>query len=247
MNQRAHVEVSDHPNGARYVRLAAGRANALSADLVDALHHELDRADLDGVRTLVLWGTERHFSAGFDLSRLDLETDSTLVYRFVRIGLLLERLTAAPFVTVAVVRGSAVGAGADLAAACDYRLGTPDAQLRFPGSAFGVVLGVSRLASLVGQAWALRLTTSGAVVDAREANTIGLLNAIHSKPGLDVAIEELVGAAACPPADTLPRLINAARPGNNGDALADLVRSVAQPGLSKRIAEFTAARASTAG
>jgi enoyl-CoA hydratase/carnithine racemase len=124
------------------------RANALSADLVEALHQALDAAEEARPEALVLRGNARHFAAGFDLSGLDEQTDASLALRFLRIGLLLERLIAAPYVTVAVAEGAAVGAGADLVLACDHRLVGPDVTLRFPGSAFGVALGAVRRAEL---------------------------------------------------------------------------------------------------
>src|SRR3954454_11649306 len=90
------------------------RANALSADLVEALHSALDEAERERPEALVLRGSARHFAAGFDLTDLERETDATLAHRFLRIGLLLERLATAPYLTVAVAGGAAVGAGADL-------------------------------------------------------------------------------------------------------------------------------------
>ncbi|MCF6377922.1 enoyl-CoA hydratase/isomerase family protein [Nocardioides KLBMP 9356] len=130
------------------------RANALSAHLVESLHGVLDEADAAGPDALVLRGNPRHFAAGFDLGGLAAETDATLALRFLRIGDLLERLIAAPYVTAAVVDGAAVGAGADLVLACDHRLVDPSVTLRFPGSSFGVALGGVRRAELGG-----RLTT----------------------------------------------------------------------------------------
>lgn len=120
------------------------RANALSASLVESLHGVLDEADAAGPRAVVVRGNERHFAAGFDLGGLDLENDATLALRFLRITTLLERLLAAPYATVAVVEGAAVGAGADLVLACDHRLVAPHVTLRFPGAAFGVALGAVR-------------------------------------------------------------------------------------------------------
>ncbi|MCW2759082.1 MAG: hypothetical protein JWO46_2828 [Nocardioidaceae bacterium] len=124
------------------------RANALSAELVEELHAVLDEAAMVRPTALVLRGNPRHFAAGFDLGGLDLETDASLAYRFLRIGLLLERLYDAPYVTVAVADGAAVGAGADLVLACDHRLVAPGVTLRFPGAQFGVVLGAHRRTEL---------------------------------------------------------------------------------------------------
>ena len=124
------------------------RANALSAGVVEDLHDVLDEADEECPEALVLRGNQRHFAAGFDLGGLAHETDASLALRFLRIGLLLERLLSAPYTTVAVAEGAAVGAGADLVLACDHRLVDPSVTLRFPGSAFGVVLGARRRSEL---------------------------------------------------------------------------------------------------
>jgi enoyl-CoA hydratase/carnithine racemase len=124
------------------------QANALSAGLVEDLHRVLDEATAARPEALVLRGNARHFAAGFDLGGLEGETDATLALRFLRVGLLLERLIAAPYVTAAVAEGAAVGAGADLVLACDHRLVDPAVTLRFPGSAFGIVLGATRRAEL---------------------------------------------------------------------------------------------------
>lgn len=175
------------------------RANALSAELVEALHAVLDEAEAARPRALVLRGNARHFAAGFDLGGLGAETDASLALRFLRVGLLLERLLAAPYPTVAVAEGAAVGAGADLVLACDHRLVDPAVTLRFPGSAFGVALGVVRRAALGD-----RLVT-GVPAD---------LTAVLAGP-------------------------SPTRPPHDVDAeLAALARSVAVPGLRRRIAAY---------
>lgn len=233
------LKVIDLDLGARSLEITGERANALSSRLVDRLLEELLRAAQDRVRTVVIRGSARHFSAGFDLSDLANETDATLVHRFARIGLLLDTLDLAPFVTIAVIRGSAVGAGADLAAACDHRLAEPGATLRFPGSAFGVVLGVSRLASLVGEGEAMSLAASGRSVSSHEALDLGLLSAVLPDDQLNVAVDQIIRGVARPPAETVPKLVRASRGTRADSALADLVRSVGlHPGLHQRISAF---------
>jgi len=189
------------------------QANALSAELVEALHGVLDEAELARPLALVLRGNARHFAAGFDLSGLSTETDASLAHRFLRIGLLLERLGAAPYLTIAVAEGAAVGAGADLVLACDARLVAPGVELRFPGSAFGVVLGVARRALL--------------------ADYDGLVTGTPDE--LDDLLSEWVGWG-----DGRVLLL-ADRPAVDADAeLAALARSVAVPGLRDRIAAYAA-------
>ena len=188
------------------------RANALSGGLVEALHGVLDEAAAAQPLALVLRGNARHFAAGFDLTGLDLETDATLAHRFLRIGLLLERLSLAPYLTVAVADGAAVGAGADLVLACDARLVAREVTLRFPGSAFGVILGATRRRLLEDYA---SLVT-----------------------GTPDQLDELLAEWGSWSPGQRARVL-ADRPEHDVDAeLAALARSVAVPGLRDRMAAY---------
>ncbi|WP_028656848.1 enoyl-CoA hydratase/isomerase family protein [Nocardioides sp. J54] len=206
------------------------RANALSADLVEDLLAVVDEAACARPLALVLRGNDRHFAAGFDLAGLEHQTDAALAGRFLRIGLLLERLLSAPHLTVAVVEGAAVGAGADLAAACDHRLAGPRATFRFPGAAFGVVLGTARLAALTGTvAW-----SGGAVVAAMDAGPL--------VTGTPADLDRVLVDWSRTSPDSRPALLAAARAGagqqDRDAALASLARSVVVPGLRDRIAAY---------
>jgi len=213
------------------------RANALSADLVERLHEVLDDAERVRPLALVLRGGPRCFCAGFDLGGLDRETDGSLAFRFLRVGMLLERLAMAPYLTVAVVEGAAVGAGADLVAACDHRLAGPGATFRFPGAGFGVVLGTSRLAALTGGPGLV----GGRPVLAGSAG--GLVT------GHPAALADLLEGWSLTDPTARSALLAAARgTGQQQDhALAALARSLAVPGLRDRLAahasRWTAVRA----
>jgi enoyl-CoA hydratase len=190
------------------------RANALSADLVEALHRVLDEAAVGRPLALVLRGNARHFAAGFDLGGVESETDASSAHRFLRIGLLLERLSAAPYLTVAVAEGAAVGAGADLVLACDARLVAASVELRFPGSTFGVVLGHARR---------VHLEDYGGLVT-----------------GTPEQLDELLSEWLAWNPRARARML-ADRPADDADAaLAALARSVAVPGLRDRIAAYAA-------
>lgn len=218
----------------------AAQANALSADLVDELLVVLDElASLTPSHrpdALVLRGNERHFAAGFDLGDLATASDASLAHRFLRIGLLLERLTALPVLTVAVVEGTAVGAGADLALACDHRIGTRHASFRFPGPRLGIALGTARLVALAGGDTARRLL-SGAVLTAVAAQAHGLLTEVTDTPEVGLADAVRGWAGVDPGVRTL--LLAELRPHRNGAsadaALASLARSVSVPGLRDRV------------
>ncbi|MEP9384727.1 enoyl-CoA hydratase/isomerase family protein [Nocardioides sp. KR10-350] len=211
------------------------RANALSSELVEALHGVLDEAASVRPDALVLRGGDRHFAAGLDLSGLHEETDGSLAHRLLRIGLLLERLLTLPCLTVAVVEGAAVGAGADLALACDHRIGTSAASFRFPGASFGVVLGTGRLAALAG---AHRALEGGRRLDAATAAGAGLLTELTEDCDASVGDVVRIWSATSPLARQ--GLLQQSRAYDADGALAALARSVAEPGLRDRIASYAA-------
>lgn len=224
-------------------REAAG--NALDASLVDALHGAFDRLDPGGLRLIVLRGAGGGFCSGFDLAGLDTQSDGDLLLRFVRIEMLLDRLRHAPVPTLALAHRFAFGAGADLFAACTWRVAAPGTRFAFPGAGFGIVLGTRRLAALVGPQAALDMTLRGQRPDAAEALACGLSTSLADPDGWAAVVETLAAqlGAATPAAQ--PLLRRAASPDASRDSdLADLVRSAALPGLGARIQAYAeAARA----
>jgi enoyl-CoA hydratase len=218
-----------------------GRANALTGAMVDELLDRLAEAEAAGCRVLELRSGEPQFCAGFDLDP-DRESTADLAWRFLRIGLLLERVRATPMLTVAVVSGAAVGAGADLAAACDVRVGTVRASFRFPGSAFGVVLGTRRLAALVGESTAVRLASTGEKVGAEQALACGLLDALCAPEEVDDLVASISGPAGQRDPAVLAALKSAAHPAPlDPAAFADLARSLAtRPTLREDLLRFRA-------
>lgn len=229
-----------HADGVTTLTLARPeRANALAADLVEALLAQVQAACADtAVHTLVLRADGRHFCTGLDLSTLDAESDGDLLHRLVRIETLLAALWHAPLRTVAVAQGRAWGAGADLFAACELRVALEGSSFRFPGAQFGIVLGTRRLAERVGSDRARALVTEGGELDAAGALACGLASA--SQDGMPIA--PVVGAATA-------RAVRAAtREDRRDHDLAALVRSAAEPGLKARIAAYRERlRAATAG
>ncbi|NKY42544.1 enoyl-CoA hydratase/isomerase family protein [Nocardia cerradoensis] len=202
-------------------------ANALSSELVEALHDALEEAAAVRPEALVLEGNSRHFAAGFDLTGLSRESDASLAHRFLSIGSLLERLATAPYLTVAVVEGAAIGAGADLVAACDHRLAGPDARFAFPGARFGVVLGTARLRAITDPA----IFLGGDPVTAAAAGRL-----VTGTPG---DLSGILDAWARIDPATRPALLAETRPVHDPDAaLAALTRSVIAPGLHDRLTTY---------
>ena len=213
------------------------RGNALSPVMVQALAQALRSAADDGVALVVLTGAGRHFCTGLDLSDIDTVDEAELPGRFLAIEQLLQGLWAAPFLTLAVGHGRAIGAGADLFTACNHRLAAPDSRYRFPGAAFGLVLGTRRLGLRVGPDRAMDLVLSGRDVDATEALSLGLATELTETGEPEARIAAVLETARRCPRETVPAIKRAAYGDYAGcDAdLAALAASAGRPGLKARI------------
>jgi enoyl-CoA hydratase len=167
----------------------------LSAKLVDALQSATDE---DGVGAIVITGEEPAFCAGGDLGELAMADPATL--RTVYAGFLA--VANCPLPTIAAVNGAAVGAGLNLALACDLRMAGPRAKFdaRFlqlglhPGG--GYTWMVQRA---IGTQAAAAITLFGEAVDAEEAARIGLVHRVVDD--VVAGSVELAARAAAAPRD----------------------------------------------
>jgi enoyl-CoA hydratase/carnithine racemase len=123
-------------------------------------------------------------------------------------------------VSVAAVQGHAVGAGFQLALACDMRVAAEDAEFTMAETSLGLVPdlgGTGVLRDLVGYARALEICVTGRPVAAAEAARIGLVNLVVPPHALDDAVLELVDTLLAPPrkavAETKALLLDAAQRG----------------------------------
>lgn len=168
-------------------------ANALNAVLVRAFADEVAASYSDETKILIIKGEGRHFCSGFD--RNVAEPDRCMLG--VEIESALQLLADAPFVTIAHVRGSAIGGGADIAVACDYRCADDGAMFSFPGfRLIGVSLGNSRLARCVGSDQAMSLILQAKRVDSADALRMGLVTDVCDDQGFAIFVGELQAALA---------------------------------------------------
>ena len=168
----------------------------------------------DGVRVVVVTGAGDTFSAGLDRAMLDPanagegsvlgllalsdEEASARIEEFQR-G--FTWLRDPRFVSIARVRGWAIGAGFQLALSCDLRVLADDAKLSMKESALGLVpdlTGTKPLVEHVGYARALEICATARVVPAKEAVRIGLATASVPSADLDAAVAELAAALVAP-------------------------------------------------
>jgi enoyl-CoA hydratase/carnithine racemase len=167
------------------------RRNAMDTALLDALLAALDElAADDGLRALVVSTTDvTALSAGADVGEaLD---DAGGLRRMERFTQLYSAVEAFPAPTVAVCVGHAVGAGAELAAGCDLRIGGDNLRLAWAGARHGVPVGPARLVPLIGLARAKALILSGRVLGAQEALEIGFLQEVVPAAGAEARALEV--------------------------------------------------------
>lgn len=216
------------------------KRNALNAEMVEQLMAAVDQAELDQVDLLVLRGQGKNFCAGFDFTDFEEVSEGDLLWRFVRIEQLLQRIYSSSVLTVALAHGKNFGAGVDLLLACKHRVASADATLRMPGLKFGLVLGTRRLACIVGVQKAREIQQVAKVLSATEAQALGLIQEMAEPDAWDrvVGVQEQVVQVLSP--DARKALYQAVSEASDDTDLAALVRSVVQPGLKQRIAHYSA-------
>ncbi len=197
-------------DGVEILRLDRPQArNALdSAALAELLDALAELATDPTLRALVLSTTsERAFCAGADVSeRLDAAGGLARADAF---AALYEAVEAFPAPTVCVCVGNVVGAGAELAAGCDLRVGGDNVRLAWVGARLGVPVGPARLVPLVGVARAKDLILTGRVVGIEEAAALGLVQRTAPAGEAEAVALELAAAVAAHPPEgvrTLKRL-----------------------------------------
>jgi enoyl-CoA hydratase/carnithine racemase len=216
------------------------KANALDAATVEEIHRAVGTAIDEGVPAIAFMGAGKNFCAGFDFTGYERETSGDLLQRFVRIEGLLQRLRRSPIITIALVNGAAFGAGADLAAASTYRIGTGTTRFRFPGFQFGVALGTRHLARLVGTEKARDILLRNLVIEAEAAMRIGLLTHCAEAGTLEHAAASLLTEIASLDHEAVADVLRLTVEDTSKQDLADLVRSLSRSGLHERIAAYRA-------
>jgi enoyl-CoA hydratase/carnithine racemase len=170
----------------------------------------------DDVRVVVVRGEGQSFSAGLDRAMLDpaktaddpesvigllQQNDEQVLASIDRFQQGFTWLRDPRFVSIAVVQGHAIGAGLQLALACDLRVLGDDAQLSMKEVALGLVpdlTGTQPLVELVGYARALEMCATTRSVGSAEALEIGLATMIAPVAELDAALADLVAALTAP-------------------------------------------------
>ena len=198
------------------------------------------REDPQGLRALIVIGTGRAFSSGIDTSVFSGDAfggdglssipgptthDDPSVDMILRTQDAYSWLETAPFATIAAVRGYALGAGLQLALACDIRIVARETSLGLLEFKYGIMPdlgGTQRLPRLVGPGKAKELVFTAARIDAEEAFRIGLAEQLVDDAELDSAAQALASRIAAQPPLAVrgaKRAINAATDESIADGL----------------------------
>lgn len=197
----------------RLVRLERpATKNALTLDLVEALHEALAAAEGErSVRALVLSGVPGAFCSGADLRWLsrEVEAGGQVLPALERFQALTLRLVELSKPVVASVTGPAVGFGADLALACDFRIFAESAYLQEKFVAVGLMPdggGSYFLTKLLGAARALEMLMLGTRIDATQAVSLGLATSMTTDESTEPAAMALAATLASGPPLALARI-----------------------------------------
>src|SRR5262250_949891 len=164
--------------------------NAFTFAMYERLAAICDEANRDrAIKVLVLQGAgDKAFASGTDINQFRAFTtpQHALEYES-RIDRVLTQLEQCRVPTIAAITGACTGGGAGIAACCDLRIGTAATRIGFPiARTLGNTLSmsnISRLNALIGPARAKDLIFTARLIDASEAQSLGLLNEIVPDEG----------------------------------------------------------------
>ena len=170
----SEILVERRLDGVALVTLNRPKANALSVGMLGLLAESIGALAKDRPGALVLWGGERIFAAGADITELSGQGAGA------RISDSFKKSTAAlndlGCPSIAAISGYALGGGLELALGCDFRVAATSARLGQPEILLGIIPGgggTQRLARLIGPARAKDLVMTGRQIDCRRRARMG--------------------------------------------------------------------------
>lgn len=166
-------------------------ANRLSPeDLEQLLSHLQTVNQTPEVLVLILRATGKYFCSGFDISSLkeDAEEKSLLF------EVIVNAFEDCRPVTLALIQGGVYGGATDMALACDFRIGTEEAEMFMPAAKLGIHFyqrGLERYVSRLGIDTAKRLLLCAEKIQSSEMKALGFLTSLVKKEELEEAAKEL--------------------------------------------------------
>lgn len=228
----------------------ADKRNAFTQEMWATLPRLLDEASaMPDLRLLVLQSARAGsaFCAGADIAELLANKDDAAwrAANQAAINTAQRELARFAFPTIAYVEGDAVGGGCGLAMACDMRVATPAARFGITPAKLGLVYplhDVKLLVDLVGPGQAKRMLFSGQLLDAQEAQRIGLVEMVADGPS---GITEAIAAASGYSTKAIKGFVRRVLDGQSGDdaeTLAMFAAAFTGPDFAEGTAAFVEKR-----
>jgi len=207
MTEEPLILTTPMPWGVRLTLNRPAKLNALSGELVEQLDSAMDAAIADpDVRVIVIAGAGRAFSAGYDLTEeseggmggpvgwrraLAVDVAATL------------KILDSPKPVIAQIHGYALAGGLELAMACDLVVAAEGTKLGEPEIRYGSAPVTLLMPYLIGQKKTRELLLTGDLIDAVEAERIGLINRVVSAERLEAEVDGLADRLARTPPEVM--------------------------------------------
>lgn len=196
-----------HDTGAvtRLVMNAPDRLNALSDEMLAALHGALDEISGDrAVRVVIISGTGKAFCAGHDLKQMTAgraaEDGGKAYFKdlFDRCAAMMARVQSMPQPVIAQVHGIATAAGCQLVATCDMAIAATGTRFGVNGVNIGLFCSTPMVALSrnIGRKQAFEMLITGTFIEAERAETIGLVNRVVATQALETEAMALAQTVA---------------------------------------------------
>lgn len=178
------------------------KRNPLDHDVLDALAAKLpELAQGIETRCVVITGTGRAFSAGYDIGAIpersfERDAEALVAHPF---HAAMEAVSAHPYPVLAAINGDCLGGGLELAVRCDLRISAAGARLGMPPAKLGLIYGhtgLERFIDVVGVARTKELFLTGRNLNAERAEAIGLVNEVVPEEAIETASLELAAEVA---------------------------------------------------
>jgi enoyl-CoA hydratase/carnithine racemase len=223
--------------------------NALNRAVAEALESALGQLERSkSVRVVIVSGRGRAFSAGNDIAEMPSLGPAEARALSRRWQKIVDRFARLPQVTIASVRGYALGGGCMLAAAQDLRVAEASARFGLPEVTLGFnpSYGIARILDVMGGGAARDLLLTGRPVDATEAFRMGLVTRVVPDGELENATNQLAASIAQHPRGGLAAtkaIVANVRAGKSGGAAQAYAASLRRDKDARaRIADFVAKR-----
>jgi len=189
------VDVESEGGVTRIFLNRPGKVNALHSPALDALLLNLQRVKTDPeLRVVVLGGRGKAFCGGADVQELSALNASNAGAFVQKIHAVCDAIRKLPVPVVARLHGAVIGAGLEIAAACDLRVAAEGTRFAMPEVRLGIpsVVEAALLPRLMGSGRAAWLVLTGEAIDARRAHEWGLIEQVGGDDAVDQVIRILL-------------------------------------------------------